>query len=1445
MKKYLFSSAIIFVVCHLHAQVLINEAASSNIAQFADESNEYPDWIELINSGTSTVNIAAWGITDNATIWNKWLLPDKNLAPGERLIVFASGLDLNGYNAPNGPTTNHWETVMNDNSTWQYHIGDTSPDANWNSDITNSEAWTNAPGGFGYGDGDDNTVIPDGTVSVYFRRTFVISNLADVTEAMMSIDYDDAFIAYINGVEVARNGIGGSPDNFTLADFDHEAAMYGGGDPESFYIDQVLLNSILVQGTNVFAIEIHNIANNSSDLTGRAWLHAGIGSAATYFFSNPSWFVPPVNGGTGTNLHTNFKVSFNETISLYNAAGLIQDNVIMNVQAGHARARIPDAGVWCYTDVPTPDAPNFGTCYTGYASQPTINQAGGFYTNSVTVSMTGTGIRYTTDGDIPTTTDPFYISPITLTSTDIVRARSFQAGKLPSAVVSRTFFINDPTTLPVVSIIAHSGDLFNDGTGGPAVYDNSYGFTQAGTTGCTVQYYNAAHQFQFESAASLTPVGNFSLDFAQKSMQFKYDEEYGATGDVAYNIFSYDKPSLGPSHGFRVRSTDDDYYNARMRDLVSNRMAIGTYSGTAAYQNVAVFINGEYWGHYGAREMLNDYFMRDNYGVSTDNVDMVKTAFPGQDYVAEEGTTDGFFAMSDFIINNDMSDPTNFAQAETLIDKENWVDYFANEIYNNNQDWFPSFYFNNTRLANSVLDNCKWKYILWDVGYSQGVIGSVYDDLLSNTLSFPSYQNLHTDMMASLLTNADFRNYFINRFADLLNFKWTTTKTHALIDQCAAEMTPEINRQNDRWGSGDLGYWQSQVDYLKDFHTVRPDVQRQHIEDYFGMTSQVDITLNVLPAGAGVVKISTVIPDSYPWTGVYYNGNPVKVTAIPNPGYSFVNWSANAFISNTNQSTFTTNISTNTTFTANFTGSPVAVNIKVTEINYNSDSTRSMGDWIEIYNNGTTTIDLSDWKLQDQNFFNFWYIPTGTTLAPQQYLVLASNLENFSAEHPLVTNVVGEFPFELSNSGETFYLFNRNNGLVAQVTYDDTPVWPCTADGHGRTLELTSLNANPLLPSSWFDGCMGGSPGTSYSPCNEDPVISEINYKSSLAQNAGDWIEWHNKSSSSVYIGGWKISDKTGNTYTIPLGTVLQGNSYLVFYQDLNLFTTQFPAITNLMGPMNFGFNGDGDVIRILDGNGRLFQSVCFNDTPPWPAEADGGGYTLELENENGNLNDGNNWFAGCPEGSPGTAYIPGCQVCTVFGCNDPTACNYINSSVCDDGSCTYPGCTDVNACNYAPSAGCNNGSCIPKGCTDTQACNYSSTAGCDDGTCAYITHYLDADGDGYGNSSVTGQYCNFPPGNYVLNNTDCDDSNPNKYPGAAPTGQGVDNNCNGILEPYELFSCPGDFNNDGFINIADLLTFIANMGCVGVCVGDLDNSGGVGTSDLLFFISVFGTTCP
>jgi hypothetical protein len=81
-------------------------------------------------------------------------------------------------------------------------------------------------------------------------------------------------------------------------------------------------------------------------------------------------------------------------------------------------------------------------------------------------------------------------------------------------------------------------------------------------------------------------------------------------------------------------------------------------------------------------------------------------------------------------------------------------------------------------------------------------------------------------------------------------------------------------------------------------------------------------------------------------------------------------------------------------------------------------------------------------------------------------------------------------------------------------------------------------------------------------------------------------------------------------------------------------------------------------------------------------------------------------------------------------------------------------------------------------------------------------------------------------------------------YPGAAGTGADIDNDCNGVIEDDEVAPCLGDFNGDGFRNVADLLTMLAEFGCTG-CMTDMDGDGTTDTSDMLNFLSMFGVDCP
>jgi len=323
--------------------------------------------------------------------------------------------------------------------------------------------------------------------------------------------------------------------------------------------------------------------------------------------------------------------------------------------------------------------------------------------------------------------------------------------------------------------------------------------------------------------------------------------------------------------------------------------------------------------------------------------------------------------------------------------------------------------------------------------------------------------------------------------------------------------------------------------------------------------------------------------------------------------------------------------------------SPVSSTLVIDEINFHSDVTTDAGDWIELYNYGAAPIDLSNYMILDgDQYEKYCVIPNGTTLAAGARLVLYADSLLFATRFPAVTNKVGPLCFKLSNLGQKIVIRNAENRPVYSVDYSDT--WQCSTDGNGRTLQLTNSTANPNLPTSWYAGCMGGSPGVAYTTCAENPIYSEINYASSATADAGDWVELYNKNASPLNLAGWVLRDGSDvNSYTIPATYSLPAQGYVVFYKDAAKFSSRFPALSNKLGPVAFSLGSTSDVIRLYDNAGTLRYSVCYSSAAPWPADANGLGKTLENGQYNGNHNDAATWFAGCPEGSPGRAYVPGC----------------------------------------------------------------------------------------------------------------------------------------------------------------------------------------------------------
>jgi len=163
-------------------------------------------------------------------------------------------------------------------------------DNNWrNNDYDDSNWWT-ATGGIGYGDDDDNTVIRR-INSVFLRKQFTVVDKAEIAAAILTIDYDDAFVAYLNGVEIARSE--GLTDPFpsydTYSTTEHQAVFPQGGTPPHIIIDEAILQDNIVTGTNTIAVQVHNVFGISPGFSSNVWFTVGLNSTTQRYSPTLGW----------------------------------------------------------------------------------------------------------------------------------------------------------------------------------------------------------------------------------------------------------------------------------------------------------------------------------------------------------------------------------------------------------------------------------------------------------------------------------------------------------------------------------------------------------------------------------------------------------------------------------------------------------------------------------------------------------------------------------------------------------------------------------------------------------------------------------------------------------------------------------------------------------------------------------------------------------------------------------------------------------------------------------------------------------------------------------------------------------------------------------------------------------------------------------------------------
>ncbi len=1078
-KAVVFTIFPLFVSFQAVAQNLkINELMSSNRDFLYDEDGDTPDWIEIYNYGETAVHLSDYYLSDNPAELLKWQFPEMELQPNQPLLVYASG--KNRLQIPL-----FWYSLVDKGDVWQYIIPQEEPPSNWKTLGFDASGWLAGASGIGYGDSDDATFTPINTLSVFMRKTFTLNNIESLESLWLHIDFDDAFVAYLNGTEIARQGIGQAGEVVPFdkkADVSHEAKIVNGQAPDGFDISSFI--HLLNEGDNVLAVQVHNIQLTSSDLTAIPIFTAG--------YSHEIELDEPVSEYVGLSNrypHANFKLSsLGETVCLSHHVSGVTDSLTYGaIPGGYSLGRNknnPDD--WVLFSNPTPGLANQSSNLSGVVTskvQFSIKEM--FLATSQNLVLSGAGIdeeiHFTLNGNEPTISDPVYSSPIFIGESSIVRARIFKAGYSPGISASRTYLFGSQPTIPVVSVITNPDNLWDTETG-IYILGNDYevekphkgaNFWQDWEKPASIEMVETNGERLFSMNCGIKIFGGWSRLMEQKSLSVFFRTEYGKPEVKGIQLFE-SKPNVTKFKSLVLRNSGNDFGFSKMRDGMMTSLVRNLNIDLAAYRPTIFYLNGNYWGIINLREKINEDFLESNYGVKANSIDLLQ--WNGS---IVEGTGENYWSLVAFLEANDLSENTAYETVTREIDVSNFIDYELSEIYFDNRDW-PG---NNIKYWRPQTDEGKWRWILYDTDFGFGIYNT--EAYARNTLEFaletdgPPWPNppWSTFLLRKLLENETFKHRFINRFADVLNTTFLPDSVIAHIINLSEVIEPEIRQNYEKWWKPSVNIWNSNRQTMIDFASKRPDYVRNHIKTQFSIPGYKKLKISILPTGSGSISLNSLTITDANWEGIYFAGVPVSLTANAFAGYKFRGWMIDGKL--VTDKTIELNIDKQTNIRLIFDDSGDDGNSVVfNEINYNSPDDNNAGDWVEVYNWGRFDLDVSGWVFSDSDPEHSFIIAGNTILKSGEYLVLCKSETKFKNVHPNVSNYLGEFDFGLSSSGDAVRLYDKSGQLVDEVIFGAELPWPQEPNGGGQTLELRHYYNDNSAAGHWKSSLVVlGTPG--------------------------------------------------------------------------------------------------------------------------------------------------------------------------------------------------------------------------------------------------------------------------------------------------------------------------------------------------------------------------------
>ncbi|MCB9497552.1 MAG: CotH kinase family protein [Fibrobacteria bacterium] len=840
--------------------LVLEEIVPGNV-DFLDERGEDPGWVEISNVSDTSIPLGAWRLRGEEKDGPGWRLPDTLLAPGQRVLVFLSGLDRRRMS----PAGDSVEVSYPKGYGW-------------------SDSLNDPPGHSTYGPWEmkrlGGVLMPESLLAVSATMT-----LAD--PAGTELDW-----SVVNVNMNARN----APVDASGRDHMLMRATIPEGQPLvlRFYEegqDSWKGATLEIVGTgkrlDTYDISLLGLPTDFGHFQGVVF-EAPTGRFGTYHFTVVSMKIYR----SQVRAHANFQLHRKGgVLHLEDTAGVRRQTVAYPEMPTTASwSRIPGTRRFVQRETPTPEAPNSSAPEVWNLPAPAFATAPGFHAGPVRVrlgAVPGATLRCALDGQRVGPGSPDAREGILLDSTRSLTCAAFGPDGRQGPSSTALFLVNEKVTLPVMSVVVDSLEMFDTLTGlyqtGPNASTQLpyYGanFWEDRELPGHVQFFEKDGREAFSAPAGVGIYGNWSRAAPKKSLSIQFREKYGVRR-IEWPLFPQ-HPEFTRFKGFGLRNNGGNFGKDYVRDALASSLTEGLDLEYQLSRHVIVFLNGRYWGIHNLREKLDADYLDTRFGLSGDQIDLLKNG--GE---VQAGSATGWSQMVQWFHTADLAREADAAKARQLLDVDNYANYLAAEMWASNCDW-PA---NNLRSWRRWDVASPWRMMLFDL---DGGLSSFCGDedmfaFLGDSSVVDEYPNGPdaTVFFRRLSGDPAWRTRFVNRFAVLLSRNFSPARSLQVLDSMTAVLAPEIDRDRARWGLSAASQ-EREDKKLRTFLSQRAGLVRQNMEAWYGLADTATVKLE---ASGGRLKLEGLdVGSSY--QGIHYPGLGFQVEAVPDPGREFTGWS--------------------------------------------------------------------------------------------------------------------------------------------------------------------------------------------------------------------------------------------------------------------------------------------------------------------------------------------------------------------------------------------------------------------------------------------------------------------------------------------------------------------------------------------------------------------------